>query len=328
METPRPTEAPPRPEFVQVSSVSVTGRVVLEDGSAPPQQVSVQGVCHSSIGEAVYTRDRFRVTVGQRVTRDPTPGVIGGTLAGCEVRAQLEGFLPAVHAMGSIPPSGSLDIGLLVLRPMDKIKGYTYSMNSAQAPKDAKKALERGVELAGKNRLGPARKELERALALYPRFAEAWFELGAVFHREQRIAEAQQAYEKAMSLDSRFLKPHLQLAMIAAAQRQWQDVLAMTERIIGLNPYEFPQAHLYSGVANYNLKDLRAAERAVRRAIELDAPHRLPKAYHLLGVIALDLGDRAGALANLRLYLKYAPQGNDAEQVKAQVADLEAQVLR
>jgi tetratricopeptide (TPR) repeat protein len=298
----------------------VSGTVALEGKGILPAPVEIRAGCNGTGQASVYTTGRFSVQLGHsNYTNDSNPVA----LLGCEVRAMLSGYHTAVASVDVHNSAGTVEIGALILRRLDGVQGFTYSISTALAPNDARKAFERGTERAARNRLDEARKEFEKAVGIYPKYAVAWFELGVVQHRQGRIEDARHAYRQAMQADDRFLKPGLQLAMIAAAERKWSEVLALTARTIQLNPVEFPQAFLYSAAANYNLSNLDAAEQQVRRAIELDAIHQLPKAHHLLGVVLADRGDLTGAAQQLRMYLKLAPKAADAADIQRRLSEIE-----
>ena len=57
--------------------------------------------------------------------------------------------------------------------------------------------------------------------------------------------------------------------------------------------------------------------------MRLDPKGRNPRAGYVLGMTLAKKGDREGAAAELKRYLKAAPQAPDAEAVKAQVAKIE-----
>jgi len=315
-----------RPNFsTSATSAPVTGMVVVEGGRPLPDEATVQAVCGGSPGQIVYTRNRFRVTIGQSRYSESQPGThsAGMGLAGCEIRVSLPGFLPATAAVHSTSPYGT-DVGVVVLHPRTDVSGFTYSFTSLSAPKDAQKSFEKGLQQAGRNKLGAAQGELENAVRIHPSYASAWFELGVVYHKQSRIEDARKAYERAAQADDKFVKPVLQLAMLSAGERKWEETARLTSLVISKNPFEFAQAFLYNAVANYNLKNPQAAEKAVLRAIELDPQHRFPKAFHLLGTIQADRSDSRAAVENLRAYLQYAPKAPEADAVRRRIAELEA----
>lgn len=96
-----------------------------------------------------------------------------------------------------------------------------------------------------------------------------------------------------------------------------------TNRAIRLDPVDFPQAYFFNSVANYYLHRLDAAEKSAREAEKLDSQYRFPKVNQVLGVILAEKRDFAGAAEQMRSYLKFAPEAQDATTVKGQLAELE-----
>ena len=70
-------------------------------------------------------------------------------------------------------------------------------------------------------------------------------------------------------------------------------------------------------------RNFDAAEASARQAQKLDTAHRWPKTDHVLGAILYAKKDFTGAAEQLRNYLTFAPDATDADQVKAQLAEIE-----
>ena len=83
------------------------------------------------------------------------------------------------------------NVGTLVIFPLTKDSGLSVSATSASAPKDARKALEKGVSEARKQKYDQAEKELRKAVDLHPKYAEAWLELGKVYAAKKSFDPAQ-----------------------------------------------------------------------------------------------------------------------------------------
>ena len=102
------------------------------------------------------------------------------------------------------------------------------------------------------------------------------------------------------------------------------DAANIAERAIALNPIEYPAIFFYDAAANYNLKRFDVSEKSVRRAIDLDGNHELPRAEFLLGTVLAAKGDRSGALEHLRKYLQLSPKAPDTDEVNRIIAKIES----
>ncbi|HWQ52874.1 MAG TPA: tetratricopeptide repeat protein [Bryobacteraceae bacterium] len=351
---PQPVERQPFPDQGP-RPIFLSGKVMLEDGTAPPDSVVIERVCNGVARPEGYTdsKGRFSFQLGQNSSMMPdasfgtdsgfgmpgqsrsNAGNMGGMgglggggvseqqLMGCEIRAVLAGFRSEPVHLAGRRALDNPDLGTIILRRLANVEGSTISITSLQAPKDAKKAYEKGREALKKKKLEDAEKELRKAVTLYPKYAAAWFELGLAQEAGKRPEEARKSYEESLAADSKFVKPYLQLAALAANDRKWQEVADTTERVIRLDPYDFPQAYLFNSVANYNLGKLDQAEKSALEAQKLDTQHRFPKVNHLLGVIMADRRDYSAAARHMRNYLKFAPGAQDADRVRTQLNELE-----
>ena len=324
---------------------------MMEDGTPPPASVTIERVCNSGAGRPqTYTDSKGHFsfqwgntmdtfadasvdTIGGPGTTGSRSGRGGGSsrfgsdstlgLMGCELRAVLPGFRSNPLNLSGHQSFDTPDVGTIVLHRMANVEGTTISFTSLQAPKDAKKAFDKAQDAVHKNKLADAQKDFEKAVQIHPKYAAAWFELGRLHQRQNDAGEARKCYLEAVAADSKFISPYMGLTTLAIRENRWADVADTAGKIVKLNPIEFPEAHYYRAVANFNLQNLMAAEESSRAAQKLDTEHRLPKNDHLLGVILLQKQDYAGAAQQLRTYLKLAPDAADAPSIKAQAEELE-----
>lgn len=342
---------------MQNRPIFLSGKVRMEDGSAPPETVTIERICMGSgnpVPEA-YTDSKggFGFQVGQRAGMLPdasisntddtfgrtTGGAFGNApgrragvserdLMNCELRASLPGYRSTLVSLAGRRTLDNPDIGTIILRRLGDVSGFTTSATSLMAPKDAKKALEKARNSLKKNKLPDAQKELETAVNLHPKFAEAWYELGRVQSMQNSLDAAKASYAKSLESDDKYVRPYLGLAVIEAQQQKWVEVKQLSEKVIKLNRYDFPAAFFYGAVANFNLRDSETAEKLCRSGIEIDQYHSLPKMSHLLGMILADKQDYKGASEQLSAYLKFAPKAIDIDQVKKQLAEIDGKVAQ
>lgn len=344
--TQQPTDMMQRPIYI-------SGKVVMDDGTAPPESLVLQLVCNGNPRSIGYTdsKGRFSIDLGNRnntaVFADASQsgvfgpggfgasnpmGQMGGSssggfnernLIGCDLQAALPGYRSDALNLGNRHALDNPEVGTIVLHRLANVQGLTISATTALAPKDAKKAFEKGMNEMKKNKLESAEKELAKAVELYPKFAAAWYQLGYAQQSQNNFAEARKSYAQALAADPKFVSPYLQLASIAARENNWQEVADSTDRLLKLNPVDFPQAWLFNSLANYHLQNWEASEKSARQGLELDKAHRLPKLEHLMGVLLAQKRDYAGAAAHLRGFLAVTPTGPDADLVRKQLAEVQ-----
>jgi len=244
-------------------------------------------------------------------------------LMGCSLRASLAGYRSDNVDLTNHRSLENPDVGTIILHRTGSVQGMTISATSALAPKDAKKAFEKAQNDQKKGKLEDAQKELEKATTIYPKYAAAWYDLGRLQEQLKNDEGAKKSYAQALAADSKYVNPYNQLASIAVREKKWQDVKDTTDRLLSLDPMNFPEAWFYNAVANYQLKNFDAAEKSARSGLKVDTDHVRPQMNQLLGVLLASREDYAGAAESLKNYLQVAPNGPEAETVKKQLAVVE-----
>jgi len=332
--------------------VPITGRVMLDDGGPPPETVVIERVCNGTSRNEGYTDHKgyFSIDLGMErgVLQDASTGgglfgdtgmsvpgqgqtgsgMGGGAMAdrrymNCDLRANLPGYRSQLVSLANRRPMDSPDIGTIFLHRLGNAEGRLISAISLAAPKDARRAFEKGSDLAKKKKLDDAMKSYQKAVDVYPKFAAAWFELGKLQAAKGQADAAHQSFHAAVEADPKYLNPYLELSRLALGAKNWRELADVTGRAVKLDPFDYPQQFFFNSVANYNLQDLDAAEKSAREAEKLDTQHHFPQVSHLLGVILAQRRDYTGAADEMRSYLKFAPGATDAATVRGQLDQLE-----
>ncbi len=334
--------------------VIITGAVVYEDGAPASLQTRIECVCSARTKRyaAVDSRGFFSLEIAANTrystlmpdtsdeptgSTDVPPNRAGrrfGTpvwvdsmssvsIMGCELRATLKDFRSNIVNLEGSKSLGQLDVGTIVLYPVAKVTGTLVSVTSLQAPKEAKKALERAEKSLEKKNLVKAESELNHAVQVYPKYAAAWFALGQLHEREQQIQDARDAYRQALAADDNYVKPYVALARLAGIEQHWKEVAEITDRALALHPLDFPEAYYLNSMAYYSLKELDAAERSARKVLRLDPLHRIPAAYLILADILEQKLDIAGSIEQLRSYLRVSPNSPSSDHVRTRIKELE-----
>jgi tetratricopeptide (TPR) repeat protein len=336
-------------------SVFLSGKVMLDDGTPPPEPVTIERVCNGNPRPEGYTdsKGRFSFELGRNTAMmadastnmgndgfgggmpgQPQRGGFGNSgfggvsnieqqLMGCELRASLAGFRSDVVNLAGRRVMDNPDVGTIVLHRLANVEGFTFSATSGLAPKDAKKSFEKSRELLRKKKLPEAQKELEKATSLYAKYASAWYELGRVYEAQKQIEPARKAFEASIEADPKFVSPYLNLSGIFANEGNWEKTAELTAKAVKLNPFEYPTMYFYNAVANLNLQKLDEAEKSAREARKLDGKNRIPKIDHVLGIVLAQKRDLPGAKDSLSAYLKASPNAGDADQVKKQLEQID-----
>jgi tetratricopeptide (TPR) repeat protein len=167
-----------------------------------------------------------------------------------------------------------------------------------------------------------AQRDLEKAVQIYPQYAEAWYQLGKL-QEKANPGEARNSFAKAVAADPKFILPYEHLATLAAVERKWQDLLDYTTHWLELEPRGTPRAWYYNALANANLNNNKVAEASARKGLAMDPLHTEPNTEQLLAVVLVAEHNYTEALEHLRECLTYYPPGPNADLVKQQIAQLE-----
>ena len=334
------------------------GRVATDDGTPVPHDALVERVCNNKVLQQVYASSHgdFSMQLGSmsdsyldasgdrfpqygQASKVPGNGIPRFELTNCELRATASGFHSnVISLMGLTPDSSSIEVGAIVVHRATKIKGMTLSAVPYKAPRDARRAYEKGLEAERNGRLAEARQYFEKAVEIYPKYAHAWFRLGAVLQNLAQKESARTAYTHATTIDSKFLPPYLSLASMAFEAKDWTQVLNLTNQvldhdplkyanvtgyIVDLDPLDFAEAYFYNSAANYKLNKIEEAEKSGLKAERLDVRPRFPQLHLLLAEIYARKNNYANAISETKIYLELVPHAKNADEVRERLAKLE-----
>ncbi len=339
----QPTNQPQRPP----QPIFISGNVTLPDGTEPPDRVLIERICSTNkVRSEGYTdsKGRFSVQLGQSLMvipdasetmfTDGTQGFANNTTSNtnqtgmdpyfdCELRARLAGYRSSTLLLAGRRSMDNPAIGTLVIYPISKTDGQAISATSANASKDARKAFDKGLSEARKQKWESAEKELRKAVELHPKYAEAWLELSKTYSARKQLTEARDAVTKSIAADPQFVYPYEQLYKIEFEEAKWQELADTTDRLLRLNPYEFPGAYYFNGVAHYELKNYDAAQKMLQQAIDADRRNSNPKTHYVLGLVLIQKKDYAAAAQSLVNFANLAPNDPQIPKTKAILAEIE-----
>jgi len=348
--TPPPTATP---TDGQNQMILLSGNVITQDGSPLQGPVTIERVCNGRISRAGRSdfKGYFSVALtssspwlGDPETTAETSNTGTGAFdslkarlpqntssvqrmaLGCELRGSLPGFrsssvlIPAGD-VGS--GAGTVNVGTIVLERVERTQGATVSATNLNAPKDAKKAYDKGHHAIENNKLPEAQQNLEKAVELYPQYAAAWQDLGWVYAQQNQLDKARNAFTQARAADGMFVPAYVGLSSVAVRESKWAEAAEFSARATQLDGVDFPAAFYYNSLANYRLGNLEQAEKSARKAETLGAERNFPQLSLLLGMMLANRQEYAEAAEHLRAYLKAAPTAPNAEKVRQRLSEVE-----
>lgn len=292
-----------------------TGQVLMQSGEPVPKETELQLVCNGSIQFMGHPRP------------DGTFGLDlpnGRTLRQCELRAFLLGHISSRIVLMGRTYGDRPDIGTIIMRiPDENPETSSLTATTALAPPEAAEEFEQALVRIQDEDWEDAKQHLERAVEIFPRHAEAWYQLGRVYEREASVGKADEAYHSALEADSQFVLPALRLASMGLDRGDFDTVLEQSNSVLRINPYNYPTAYYFSGVAHLQLGHFEEAEAAAQRALELDPENQNPRSHYLMGFVLAQTGRLEQAAASFRTYLELSPSANDAGQVRRALQQIE-----
>lgn len=250
-------------------------------------------------------------------------GTSGGGLTGCDVRISVPGYVPLDVPITDPASLGTIDIGVLHLQRVGTAPSGSVSATSLLVPDNARKEFEQGVKDLRSDRLPQAKQHLERAVGAYDKFAAAWTELGRAYAADQEMDKARQAWEKAIAADPKYAPPYVSLGAVQLDNEDFEGALESIARAVEVDPTLVAGVAGYiQGYANYRLNRLDAAKESLLQAEE--GPHPgTPQLHVILTDIYLRQQDSSSAATHMRAYIKEAPQGSFAEEMRQRLAEID-----
>jgi len=316
------------------------GRVVMEDEAPIPKDFFVQLVCSNRVIRQVNPSPSgtFAFDLGSAKQTSATVDASGtetqgGLKAGfardawdergflvisgrvyldeCIVRPiPLAGYTSTTIELGVRDLQDNPDIGIIEVK---KITGLprlpaTVSVTTAAAPPEAAKALTKAQKELGKRKIDYSRvtDNLEKAVRIYPEFAEAWCLLG-----EARMAlgdreGAREAFEMSIASDEAFIHPYAGLAQLALEEQNWQQAAGRARQMKEIDN-TYPRGLLFDGIANYYLENFSESKKSLEELKRRGLTSKFPLANLHLGMIYAKEGDVPSAAEALRSYLSDSP---------------------
>jgi hypothetical protein len=327
----------------------VEGQVINENGQPPSDSVSVKLSCGMRTLQTIRTdiKGYFRFALGMGTqsnadfsAADEAPpssiasgmnvpggysgfGTSSDSLTGCDIRISVPGFVPMDIPITDQSSLGMIDVGLVELRRIGTAPTGSVSATSLLVPNNARKEFEQGVKDLQNHRLPQATQHLERAVGAYDRYAAAWNELGRAYTADKQFDKARQSYERAIATDSKFAPPYISLGAIQLQDQDYEGALENVGKAVEIEPaITMGIAGYIQGFANFRLNRLDAAQQSLLQAEK--GPHQsIPQLHVLLADIYLSKQDSSSAATEMRAYIKEAPQGPFAAEMKKDLAEID-----
>jgi tetratricopeptide (TPR) repeat protein len=202
----------------------------------------------------------------------------------------------------------------------------TVSAVRLGVPGKARSQYEKACSAFKKNNMSEAEQHARDAIQKYPNYPAAWVMLGQALQGERKLDEAHDACSKPLTVDPTYLPPYLCLAGLLNHERQWSDLLALTDRFHGMNPVADMYASYYRGLALFHMGNLPEAQKSVSQAIAIDTEHHQPGFFFLLAQIYGEQRDLIDATVQIQQFQKFTNSKQDKDSANEYLSELQSRL--
>jgi Flp pilus assembly protein TadD len=241
-----------------------------------------------------------------------------------------------VNVRGYHPVSGRVDISIPPCRALESItlraipgqigpeklepsKG-TLDARVASIPEEAKQEFALGQKAVNNDDFTNAIPHLQKAIALYPKYAEAYQLLGVAQVQAHQGSQAEASLLKAIEIEDRMPRAQYLLGVLYAMTSRLNLAEKPLTRFAELDP-DNPDAHFELAKLDFALNKFSDSEMHARKSIDLKEGN--PGIYIVLGYSLLRQKKADDARQAFQQFLAQGPSSPMASDVKKIVATLD-----
>jgi tetratricopeptide (TPR) repeat protein len=203
--------------------------------------------------------------------------------------------------------------------------GPAMSKEEAAKLETMQKAFDEGIKLTQAGKLDEAIAKFTEAKAINPDCFACQFNIGLSYAAKKDIPKAEEAFLAASALKPEAPEPFNQMANMYNANKQYDKAAQMaaeaSKRSGGASGGgASPESMFNQGVVLWNAQKYAEAKAQFEAAAKAKPDYA--DAHYWVGMANLNTGAMPAARAAFENYLKYAPTGQYAEQVKTFLAQL------
>jgi len=167
-----------------------------------------------------------------------------------------------------------------------------------------------GNALLQKGRPDDATPHFQKALELYPGYADAYNNLGSAFLQKGRLDEAMEQYQKAFSINPNQGMAHNNLGGALLQKGRVDDAITEFRKALEINPNN-AKTHYNLGVAFLQKVQVDDAMAEFQKALEINPNYGL--AHNNLGNVLMQKGQVQQATSQFQEALRLMPDSRDAQ---------------
>jgi Flp pilus assembly protein TadD len=204
--------------------------------------------------------------------------------------------------------------------------GPAVAVRDMNIPESASKQFDQESEAMNHQDWQKAVTHLNQAVAIYPKYVEAYTNLGAAYEHLNDSAHERESLEKAIGLDGHFAPALMNLGMLSLAEKKYaeaEDELGRASAADSTNP----QILMLLAQAQLLNKHFDQAVASADKLHALPRHEKYAKA-HYIAARAFEHENRASdAAVQLQDFLNEQPTGPMADAVRKELANLRGQAV-
>jgi tetratricopeptide (TPR) repeat protein len=236
------------------------------------------------------------------------------------VRIRAEGYVDEEVAVDLLRRNSHemLSIDLRLADNKSQGPAETISVIEYQIPRAAKREYEEGLQHRKRGQCQKALPHLQKAIAAFEKYGEAFNELGNCYIQMKEFGKAEDSFKKAVEYTST-IYPSMNLADLYASQERFVEALNVLRQSVAKHPSE---GDLYFALAliHFDQGRMQEAEAAGLQAHE--KIHRMADVHLVLAKVYLSMKKYPALISQLRLYLDENPRGPMADRVRKNLEEL------
>ncbi len=191
-------------------------------------------------------------------------------------------------------------------------------------PDKARDEFEKGNLALEKDQTAEAKRRLEHAVSIYPRYAAAWNTLGVISMKAGDVANGSDFFDKALAADPQFAAAYVNRGKILFSKADFKSAEESLQKAVTISPLD-PEATTLLATAQLQNGELAQAVETARKVHQM--PHSGFGGAHLVAASALEkLKQPAEALAEYRLYVAETPTGTNVARARSRIEQLSQQI--
>jgi len=189
----------------------------------------------------------------------------------------------------------------------------------ANIPPKARKEFEAGQKSMDQDAAG-SMQHFQKAIELYPQYAEAYQLMGALQLQSGKLPEAESDFQKATDLEPNLTRAYFALGMCRNYLAKYPEAETALLKGLELDP-QSPDGHYELAKTYWNLQRWQDSETHAQKAVSLKPD--LAGAHVLEGDLALQKRDMPGALKEYKEAVRLDPKGPMAAPTQQMVTKIE-----